>query len=161
MNRLFLAGTIVALAAGMVACFGPTDANEDRMTRQPTTQASPDPETIATALRFGGISLPPSATVLAVAHDTGIDERYRLVATLPATDLQRFLTESGFATPPSESGGPFQDTIAGYDLPATGVQSASDSLPPADGRTRTVFRELAIDRRTADRPAVHLWLFTT
>ena len=131
------------------------------MTRQPTTQSSPDPETVTTALQFGGITLPSSATVLAVAHDSGIDERYRLVAKLTAADLQRFLTESGFTTPLSASGGPFQDPIDGYDLPATGVESASDSLAPADGRTSTVFRELAVDRRNVDQPVVHLWLYTT
>jgi hypothetical protein len=52
--------------------------------------------------------------------------------------------------------------VDGFDLSgATSVESVEDSLPPGEGRTRTVFRQVSIDRTDPAKSLVHFWLFTT
>ncbi len=131
--------------------------------RQPgSTEVTTDPATIEEALRFGGIALPPSARVLGVQHDKGIDQRYRLAIGIDPQSVEALLSESRFTTPPEPDPGPFMAPVDGFDLAAsTTVSSISDTLAPQGERTSTVFRRVAIDRRDPAEPIVHLWLFTT
>jgi hypothetical protein len=149
---------LLALATLLLAACSPTPNREDRMSPSPTT----DQATTAEALRFGGIAAPPSAKVLGVQHDRGIDERYRVVMSVSPGDVTALLSGSGFTAKPQPDSPPYQASVDGHDLSeATSVESVEDSLPPGDGRTRTVFRQVSIDRTDPAKPLVHLWLFTT
>jgi hypothetical protein len=149
---------LLMLATVLLAACSPAPNREDRMSPSPTT----DQATTAEALRFGGIVAPPSAKVLGVQHDQGIDERYRVVMSVSPDDVATLLSGSGFTARPQPDSPPYQASVDGYDLSkATSVESAEDSLPPGDGRTRTIFRQVSIDHTDPANPVVHFWLFTT
>jgi len=79
-----------------------------------------------------------------------------------ATTAEALLSGSGFTARPQPDSPPYQASVDGYDLSkATSVESTEDSLPPGDGRTRTVFRQVCIDHTDPANPMVHFWLFTT
>ncbi len=121
-----------------------------------------DPAVIDEALRYGGIALPPSARVLGVQHDKGIDQRYRLAIGIDPNSVETLLSGSGFNTPLEPDPGPFMAPVDGFDLAtATTVSSTDDTLAPQGERTSTVFRRVAVDRSDPAQPVVHLWLFTT
>ncbi|MDQ3404535.1 MAG: hypothetical protein M3548_14285 [Actinomycetota bacterium] len=154
--RTWLLGPAVFVLA--VAC-APGPKEGDRMPQPDTGQVSTDRTEVAEALRFGGITLPPSAVVLGVQHDHAIDERYRVAVRVPGSDIDALLSASSFTERLTPDSGPFLAPIDGYDLSvAEDVESASDTLPPGGDRSRTVSREIAVDR---GQSVVHLWLFTT
>ncbi|GLZ37683.1 hypothetical protein Acsp05_13080 [Actinokineospora sp. NBRC 105648] len=111
------------------------------------------------ALRFGGISLPPSGRVLGVENEAGIDELYRVVVGLPAVDVPELLSDSGFTVPLTPDAGPFQDSVKGFDLAAGKSVRAGEDTHQVGGRTIT--RQLAVDETDPITATVHLWLFTT
>lgn len=115
------------------------------------------------AQKFGGIVPPASAKVLGVAHDAGIDERYRLVLGMPPGDVANLLSASGFTAPLVPDAGPYNDDfVTGFDLSkASDVVATEDSLGPSGGRKQTVFRKVLVDRTDPASSVVHLWLFTT
>jgi hypothetical protein len=120
------------------------------------------PATADAALKFGGIVPPPSAKVLGVQHDKGMDERYRVVLSVDPGEAGTLLSASGFTAPLTPDAGPFQASVDGFDLTkATDVVSAEDSLPPSGDRGHTVFRQVAVDRSDPAKSIVHLWMFTT
>lgn len=138
------------------------EGDQSRMTQRPSGGVTTDPVTISAALQFGGIVLPPSALVLGVQHDSGIDERYRMAVRLAGDEVPELLAGSGFAAPLAADAGPFPASVAGFDLStAQNTQAASDSLAPGAGRLSTVFREIVVDHSSPAAPVVHLWLFTT
>lgn len=144
---------LLALALLVAAC-STTPPREDRMSQTPSTAPAPDE-----ALRFGGISLPPSGEVFQVRQDRGIDQRYRLVVGVAAEEVPDLLSGSGFTAALAPDAGPFQDTIEGFDLTAAkSVKSVEDSKQ-VDGRT--VFRHVAVDESDPATSVVHMWLFTT
>lgn len=121
-----------------------------------------DQAVIDEALRFGGIVLPPSARVLGVQHDKGIDQRYRLAIGIDPNAVETLLSGSGFTTPLEPDPGPFKAPADGFGLTAaTAVSSTNDTLAPQGERTSTVFRRVAVDHSDPAKPVVHLWLFTT
>ena len=132
------------------------------MRQSEPTEVTTDHAVIDEALSFGGIVLPPSARVLAVQHDKGIDQRYRLAIGIDPDSVETLLSGSGFVTPLEPDPGPFMASVDGFDLTtATTVSSTSDTLAPQGERTSTVFRRVAVNRSEPMEPVVHLWLFTT
>jgi hypothetical protein len=131
------------------------------MSQPGSTRVTTDQATAEEALRFGDIVQPPSAKILGVQLDKGINERYRLVIEVHPDDVQELLSRSGFNAPLVPDSGPFMEPVAGFNLKAaTAVLSAEDSLPPNNGRRKTVFRRVAVDRSNPSKSIVHLWLFT-
>ena len=127
-----------------------------------STGVTTDQAVIDEALRFGGIALPPSAKVLGVQYDKGIDQRYRLAIGIDPNSVETLLSGSEFTTPLEPDPGPFMAPVDGFDLTtAITVSSTSDTLAPQGERTSTVFRRVAVDRSDPAEPVVHLWLFTT
>lgn len=119
-----------------------------------------DPAVVEEAMAFGGIVLPPSATVLGVRIDRGGPDTIVVAALqMPAADVDELLIESRFTVPlvPGRSVG--MPALLGYD-PDNSPDSASadDSLPPVDGRSYTVNRTVSVDRADPARPIVHLWM---
>jgi len=132
------------------------------MSQPGTTGATTDPATVTEALQFGGIVLPPSAQILGVQYDKGIDQRYRLAIAADPGSVEALLSGSGFTTPLEADPGPFMAPVDGFDLTsATAVSSTNDTLAPQGERTSTVFRRVAIDRSDPAQLVVHMWLFTT
>lgn len=132
------------------------------MRQSGSTGVTTDQAVIDEALRFGGIVLPPSARVLGVQYDKGIDQRYRLAVGIEPNSVETLLSGSGFTTALEPDPGPFMAPVEGFDLAtATAVSSTSDTLAPHGERTSTVFRRVAVDRSDPADPVVHLWLFTT
>ncbi len=132
------------------------------MSQPGSTQVTTDQATTDEALQFGGIVLPPSAKILGVQLDKGIDELYRLAIEANPDDVQELLSRSGFNAPLAPDSGPFMEPVTGFDLKAaTVVFSTEDSLPPDDARRNTVFRRVAVDRSNPTKSMVYLWLFTT
>jgi hypothetical protein len=151
----------LGVTATTTAC-GTEPSQEDRMRQSESTEVTTDQAVIDEALRFGGIALPPSARVLGVQHDKGIDQRYRLAIRTDPNSVETLLSRSGFTTPMEPDPGPFMAPVDGFDLTtASSVSSASDTLAPQGERTSTVFRRVAVDRSDPAEPIVHLWLFTT
>ncbi len=127
-----------------------------------SSEVTTDEAAIDEALRFGGITLPPSATVVGVQHDKGLDQRYRLAIRTDPQSVGTLLSRSGFTTPLEPDPGPFMAPVEGFDLTtAPTVSSTSDTLAPQGERTSTVFRRVAVDHSDPTAPVVHLWLFTT
>jgi len=123
------------------------------------SQSRSAPATADEALAFGGIFLSTSGKVLGVQHDSGIDQRYRVVLSLPAGEVDRLLTSSKFTSPLTLDSGPFQESVDGFDLSkAKSVRAGEDSLQVGG---RTVFRQVAVDESDPAASVVHLWLFTT
>ena len=132
------------------------------MRQSGSTGVTTDQAAIDEALRFGGITLPPSARVLGVQYDKGIDQRYRLAIGIDPNSVETLLSKSGFTTPLEPDPGPFMAPVDGFDLTtATTVSSTSNTLAPQGERTSTVFRRIAVDRSNPAEPVVHVWLFTT
>ncbi len=151
----------LGVVATITAC-GTEPGQEDRMRPSEPTEVTTDHAVIDEALSFGGIVLPPSARVLAVQHDKGIDQRYRLAIGIDPDSVETLLSGSGFVTPLEPDPGPFMASVDGFDLTtATTVSSTSDTLAPQGERTSTVFRRVAVNRSEPMEPVVHLWLFTT
>ena len=151
----------LGVAATITAC-GTEPGQEDRMRQSEPTEVTTDHAVIDEALSFGGIVLPPSARVLAVQHDKGIDQRYRLAIGIDPDSVETLLSGSGFTTPLEPDPGPFMAPVDGFDLTtATTVSSTSDTLAPQGERTSTVFRRVAVNQSEPMEPVVHLWLFTT
>lgn len=155
---LLVAVGVVALAP---AC-GTGSNQEDRMRQSNPAPASPDQGLVDEALAFGGIVLPPSATVVGAEQERGIDPLYRLAVHVTPDGVDRLLIESDFTTDLVPGRKVFMKPVSGSD-PQTGtsVASAQDRLPPAGQRQQTVTRELLVDRTDPARPVVHIWLFTT
>lgn len=131
------------------------------MSQSGSTRATRDQATIDEALQFGGIVLPPSAKVLGVQVDKGIDERYRLAIEVDPNTVQPLLSYSGFNAPLVPDSGPFMEPVTGFDLKAaTVVFSTEDSLPAGSGRRNMVFRRVAVDRSNPKKSIVYMWLFT-
>ncbi|MGH8910099.1 MAG: hypothetical protein ACRD0K_27285 [Egibacteraceae bacterium] len=132
------------------------------MPQRNSSTATTDQATITEALRFGGIVLPPTATVLGVHSDKGIDQLYRLVLQIDPGSVDALLSGSGFTTPLEAGRQVFMSPVEGF-TPAspTKVASAQDTLPPRDDRDQTVTREVLVDSSDPARTLVHLWLFTT
>lgn len=152
---------MLGVAATTTAC-GTEPGQEDRMRHSGSTGVRTDQAMIDEALRFGGIALPPSARVLGVQYDKGIDQRYRLAIRIDPNSVETLLSRSGFTTPLEPDPGPFMAPVEGFDLTtATTVSSTNDTLAPQGERTSTVFRRVAVDRSNPKEPVVHLWLFTT
>lgn len=145
----------VLLAVMLMAGCSSTPEQENRV--PPETPSTQD------ALKFGGIVLPASAEVLGVAHDAGVDERYRMALRMPSGDVAALLSASKFTAPLTPDPGPYtQEPVQGFDLgKATDVVAADDSLPPGGDRKQTVFRQVLVDRTDPATATVHLWLFTT
>jgi hypothetical protein len=158
--------TVTALAAVVavmttMAC-GPTSNQRGGMSQRGSSAPAPDQADISEALTFGGIVLPPSAKVLGVQHDQGIDQRYRLVISLDPGDVDAILTGSGFTTALQPDPGPYPESVDGFTLDgATNVTSAEDNLPASGQRKRNVFRQVAIDDSDPAKPIAHWWVFTT
>jgi hypothetical protein len=151
----------LGIAATTTAC-GTEPGQENRMRQSGSTGVTTDQAVIDEALRFGGITLPPSARVLGVQYDKGIDQRYRLAIWIEPNSVETLLSGSGFTTPLEPDPGPFMAPVDGFDLTtATTVSSTSDTLAPQGERTSTVFRRVAVDRSDPAESVVHLWLFTT
>lgn len=151
----------LGLAVTSTAC-GSEAGQEDRMRQSGSSGVTTDQVVIDEAFRFGGIVLPPSARVLGVQHDKGIDQRYRLAIGIDPNAVETLLAGSGFTTPVEPDPGPFMAPVDGFDLTtATTVSSTNDTLTPQGERTNTVFRRVAVDRSDPAKPVVHLWLFTT
>jgi hypothetical protein len=114
------------------------------------------------ALNFGGIVLPPSAKVLGVEGDKGIDQIYRLAVEVDPGSVDTLLSGSKFTTPLEKGRRVSMTPVQGFDPDnGTDIASAQDSLPPEGERKQTVFREILVDRTNPAQPIVHLWLFTT
>lgn len=162
LRHLVIAAMLVlGIAVTTTAC-GTESGQEDRMRQSGSTGVTTDQAVIDEALRFGGIVLPPSARVLGVQHDKGIDQRYRLAIGIDPNAVETLLSGSGFTTPLAPDPGPFMAPADGFDLTtATAVSSTNDTLAPQGDRTSTVFRRVAVDRSNPAKPVVHLWLFTT
>jgi hypothetical protein len=142
------------LAGCLVTACSTTPPQENRM-----SQSQSAPATAEEALRFGGISLPPSGKVLGSQHDKGIDERYRVVFSIPAGDVEKLLAGSKFVTPLDPDAGPFQGSVDGFELSkAKSVRSGEDNVQVGG---HTVFRQVAVDESDPATSVVHLWLFTT
>jgi hypothetical protein len=151
----------LGVAATTTAC-GTEPGQEDRMRHSGSTGVTTDQAVIDEALRFGGITLPPSARVLGVQYDKGIDQRYRLAIGIDPNSVETLLSRSGFTTPLEPDPGPFMAPVDGFDLTtATTVSSTSNTLAPQGERSSTVFRRVAVDRSDPAEPVVHVWLFTT
>lgn len=151
----------LGVAATPTACTA-EPGQEDRMRQPGSTGVTTDQAVIDEAMRFGGIVLPPSARVLGVQHDKGIDQRYRLALRIDPNSVETLLSGSGFTTPLEPDPGPFMAPVDGFDLTtAATVSSTSDMLAPQGERASTVFRRVVVDRSNAAEPVVHLWLFTT
>ncbi len=121
-----------------------------------------EPRSIDVALELGGIVAPPSAEVLGVAHDAGIDDQYRFALGLPPGDVAVLMAESGFTTPLTPDAGPYNDVVDGFDLStATDVVATEDRLEPEADRTQTVYRKVVVDRSDPARSVAHFWVFTT
>lgn len=149
------------IMATTTAC-GTKPGQEDRMGQSGSTGVTADQAVIDEALGFGAIALPPSAIVLGVQYDKGIDQRYRLAIGIDPDSVETLLSGSGFTAPLEPDPGPFMAPIDGFDLKtATNVSSISDTLVPQSKRTSTVFRRVAVDRSDPAEPVVHVWLFTT
>lgn len=132
------------------------------MSQSGSTQATTDQATVDEALRFGGIVLSPSAKILGVQFDKGIDERYRLAIEANPEDVQALLSRSGFNAPLVPDSGPFMEPVDGFDLnAAAAVFSTEDSLPSSSERPNMVFRRVAVDHGNPAKSMVYLWLFTT
>ncbi len=132
------------------------------MSQSGSSDVTTDEATTDEALRFGGIVLPSSATVLGVQHDKGLDQRYRLAIRVDSNSIETLLSGSGFTTSLEPDSGPFMAPVDGFDLAtAATVSSTSDTLAPHSERTSTVFRRVAVDYSDPAAPVVHLWLFTT
>jgi hypothetical protein len=164
-RRTFTIGRIAAIFAlvGMpvAACTDTPDQEDSRMSQSHSSPVT-DQAAADEALRFGGIVAPPSAKVLGVQSDKGIDQRYRIVLRIPPSDVPMLLAASHFTVQLVPDAGPFQSSVSGLDLTmATSVRSGEDSIPPGDGRSQTVFRQIAIDESDPTISTVHLWLFTT
>ncbi|HEY8371414.1 MAG TPA: hypothetical protein VIL00_01595 [Pseudonocardiaceae bacterium] len=160
--RRLLALLTAVLVAGLVVtgCGGGPGQADTTAQRQDTPTA--DPALVDEALRFGGIVLPPSAQVLGVHHERGPDQLYRLVLRVDADELPTLLAASQFTTQLTAGATPLPHPIDGFELDGTKtLRSGKDSLPPGDGRTHLVFREIVIDETDPASPLVHLWLFTT
>jgi hypothetical protein len=151
----------LCIAAAATACsYEPRQ--EGRMSQSGSTQVATDQPTIDEALRFGGIVLPPSAKVLGVQIDKGIDVRYRLAIEVSPDTVPVLLSRSGFNAPLVSASGPFMEPVDGFDLKAaTVVFSTDDSLPANSARRNTVFRRVAVDRSNPTKSMVYLWLFAT
>jgi len=161
LRRRIIAAVLILGVAAITAC-GTEPGREDRMRQPGSTEVTTDPAAIEEALQFGGIVLPPSARVLGVQHDKGIDQRYRLAIGIDPQSVEALLSGSGFATPLEPDPGPFMAPVDGFGLTTSAtVSSTSDTLAPQGERTRTVFRRMALDRSDPAEPVVHLWLFTT
>lgn len=68
------------------------------MRQSGSTGVTTDQAVTDEALRFGGIVLPPSARVLGVQHDKGIDQRYRLAIGINPNAVETLLSGSRFTT---------------------------------------------------------------
>jgi hypothetical protein len=150
------------LALGIVtgAC-GSSPGQEDRMSPSSTFNATTE-ATIAEALTFGGIILPPSAKVLGVDRSKGMDQRFTLAVETDPASVDALLSGSKFTAPLQPGRKVFMPSIQGFNPDnGTDIASAQDRLPPEGDRTHTVTREILVDRTNATKPVVHLWLFTT
>lgn len=132
------------------------------MPQSDPTGVTTDPATVDEALRFGGIVLPPSAQVLGVEHEKGIDELYLIAIAIDPDAVEELLSGSGLTAALEAGPGTVMAPVDGLDLEtATDVSSTRDTLAPEGERTSTVFRRVAVDRSDPATPVVHLWLFTT
>jgi hypothetical protein len=117
---------------------------------------------VAEALEFGGIELPPSATVLGVESEAGANTLYRLAIRIEPGSVDRTLADSGFMAELQQGRRVFMPPVAGFDLDSGGgIASAQDRFRSGDGGELTVIREILVDRSDPAAPIVHLWLFTT
>lgn len=154
---MILATALAVLVGATVAC-APASRQEEPAEQPPT----PDPALVAEALRFGGVVLPPGATVLAAESERGVDQLYRVAVQVDPESVPALLTESGFAAPLREGRPVFMPPVGGFDLSeSTDVASNQDQLPPDGDRDTTVTREILVDRSDPAAPVIHLWLFTT
>lgn len=146
-----------ALTTAVTAC-DPSSRREERIDPEPTTEQA----LVDEALRFGGIVLPPSATVLGVARSRGLDTLYTLAVEVDSGEVDQMLAESQF-TPPLQQGYPVHMDPAVDIAIGSGpdIESAQHRLPPADGRTVSVVRKVLVDHSDPERTVVHLWLFDT
>ncbi|SHH00876.1 hypothetical protein [Streptoalloteichus hindustanus] len=119
-----------------------------------------DQASITEALTFGGIVLPPSATVLGVQGQKGIDQLYVLAVRMPPEAVDTLLATSKFTKPLDRTNRGSMSPLPGLTL-GTDLAWAQDSLPPGEGRKHEVFREVTVDRTDKTQSTVHLWLFNT
>ena len=121
--RLSWLRDVIVFAAGVMAC-QPGDDEEGRMPQGNPT----DTAVAAEALTFGGIELPPSATVVGVEEDTGIDRMYRLVVEAPPADVERMLSD---AVPSPEDAARSEDELMAAAVAEVGaVRAARRSAKP-------------------------------
>jgi hypothetical protein len=153
----------VILALALTACGSDVPSQENRMPPHGPSDTATNDNSLATeALSFGGIVLPPSAKVLAVDTDRGIDQIYRLAVEVDPGSIDTLLSGSTFTSPLEQGRKVFMPALQGFD-PDNGsdIASAQDRLPPQGQRKNYVAREILVDRTNPAKPVVHLWLFTT
>ena len=151
----------VGLGATATACGWWSPAQENRMTSRDNIVVRTDQATFDEALAFGGIVLPPSATVLGVRDVKGIDQLYVVAIRMPPEAVDTLLAASKF-TKPLEKGRSVQHTLPGLEPGENAdLVVAEDSLPPGEGRKQKVARHIMVDRTDKTQSTVHLWLFNT
>jgi hypothetical protein len=97
--------------------------------------------------------LPPTATVLAVQGDRGIDQLYRLAVRVDPGAVAELLSGSSFTTSLERGRRVFMPPLPGFD-PDNGreIASAHDTLPAGEGRARPVNREILVDHSIPAQP---------
>jgi hypothetical protein len=134
---------------------------EGDRSRTAADSSTPNPESTAEALRFGELTLPPSAEVVWVGSERGLDRLYLLVIELDPGEVDQLLADSGFTVALQEQQPVHLVAPPGYDLDRIeDFASAQDRLDPTDDHPE-VFRQVLIDRDNPDRTRVFWWLFTT
>lgn len=132
------------------------------MSERGSTGPSTEPATIQEALQFGGVVLPPSATVLGVREESGQDTLFVLAIALEAREIDDLLSGSGFTAQLQPGARVFMPPVEGFDPNSgTDVASGEDRLSAGSGRTQGVNRTVLVNRSDPAAPIVHIWLFTT
>ena len=150
------ASSVVLVLAVAMGCGSDPDQG-GRLTQPESTS---NQSMTADALTFGGIVLPPSATVLGVRGDKGIDQLYVLAIAVDRPGIDVLLTGSGFTKPLQPGRRVRMSPVAGFD-PDNGTDIASAQDRRTLEGAAAVSREVLVDLSDPQKPVVHWWLFTT
>ncbi|MGQ0774736.1 MAG: hypothetical protein ACT4NY_10005 [Pseudonocardiales bacterium] len=124
--------------------------------------AQPDQATTEEALEFSGIVLPPTAQVLGVEYEKGIDQTYVLAIAVDEDSIANLLENSGFTKPLQPGRRVFTAPVDEFNpITSTDVASAQERFKSADGTGPTVTRDIMLDRGDPNRLILHVWAYTT